>query len=298
MSEIEVCGAGTVEELLQAAASELGAAGVTAPRREALELWAAASGTTPGAAWMHATRPAAPDVAARFREAVRRRAAGEPLQYAAGICGFRTLDLVIDRRALIPRPETEGLVELVLKWATDRWGTASEWGDALDLGTGSGCIALSLAAEGRFRRVVATDISREALDLAAANVARVETRTPVELRAGFWFGPVRGERFDVIVSNPPYIATGELAGLEWSVRECEPWVALDGGDDGMRHIAVILREARAYLHEGGLVALEIDATRWRAALGAAREQGWSQVRIEADLWGRPRYLVAQPGGKR
>lgn len=298
MSEIGVCGAKTVGELLQAAALELGGAGVRSPRREALELWAAVSGTTPGAAWIQAARPAAADVAARFREAVRRRVAGEPLQYAAGLCGFRTLDLAIDRRALIPRPETEGLVELVLKWARDRWGTAAEWGEALDLGTGSGCIALSLAVEGRFRRVVATDISREALDLAAANVARVETRTPVELRAGFWFGPVQGERFDVIVSNPPYIATGELAGLERSVREFEPRVALDGGDDGMRHIAVILREARAYLHDGGLVALEMDATRWRAALGTAREQGWSEVRVEVDLWGRPRYLVAQSGGKR
>lgn len=298
MSEIGVCGAKTVGELLQAAALELGGAGVRSPRREALELWAAVSGTTPGAAWIQAARPAAADVAARFREAVRRRAAGEPLQYAAGTCGFRTLDLALDRRALIPRPETEGLVELVLKWARDRWGTAAEWGEALDLGTGSGCIALSLAVEGRFRRVVATDISREALDLAAANVARVETRTPVELRAGFWFGPVQGERFDVIVSNPPYIATGELAGLERSVREFEPRVALDGGDDGMRHIAVILREARAYLHDGGLVALEMDATRWRAALGTAREQGWSEVRVEVDLWGRPRYLVAQSGGKR
>lgn len=303
MSELEA-GAGpaisagsTIEEELEAAALALRQAGVVDPRREALELWAAVSGATPGAVWAHAGRPAPPALAGRFREAVRRRAAGEPLQYAAGVCGFRTLDMKIDSRALIPRPETEGLVELVLEWAAERWGDAPQWGDALDLGTGSGCIALSLAAEGRFRRIVATDLSAGALDLAAENLARVEPGTSVELRAGSWFEPVRGERFDVIVSNPPYIATGELAGLERSVREFEPLVALDGGGDGMVHIEAILKEARGYLRDGGLLALEIDAGRRAAALEAARVHGWVKVRVEADLWGRPRYLLAQLGGK-
>ncbi len=297
MSDVAVWRAETIGEALEAAASTLRQAGITAPRREALELWAAVSGVAPGAIWIDAGRPAAPDLVDRLRDAVRRRAAGEPLQYAAGSCGFRTLDLAIDRRALIPRPETEGLVELVLKWARDRWGDASQWGDALDLGTGSGCIALSLAAEGCFRRIVATDVSTEALDLAAVNLARVKPRSTVELRAGSWFEPVRGERFDVIVSNPPYIASDELGGLERSVREFEPLLALDGGDDGMLHISVILTEGRGYLHHGGLLALEIDAQRWRAALEAAREQGWSGLRVEPDLWGRPRYLLAQLGGR-
>jgi release factor glutamine methyltransferase len=297
VSEVEVYPAPTVEEELDAAASKLRQAGFTTPRQEALELWAAVSGATPGAAWIQAKRPAAPDLLVRFREAVRRRAAGEPLQYAAGVCGFRTLDLAIDHRALIPRPETEGLVELVLEWAEDRWRAVPQWGDALDLGTGSGCIALSLTAEGRFRRIVATDISADALDLAATNRARLCPSTPVELRLGDWFEAVRGERFDVIVSNPPYIARGELGELERSVRQFEPQVALDGGVDGMLHIEAILREARGYLREGGLLAIEIDARRSQAALEAARERGWKGVRLEVDLWGRPRYLLAQPGGE-
>jgi release factor glutamine methyltransferase len=297
VSEVEVRATPTIEEALNVAALELAQAGLAAPRREALELWAALAGETPGAVWLRAGRPAARDLLVRFREAVRRRAAGEPLPYAAGLCGFRTLELKIDRRALIPRPETEGLVELVLRWAAGRWGDSPHWGAALDLGTGSGCIALSLAVEGRFRRIVATDVSGAALDLAAANLARVRPPTPVELREGWWFEPVRGERFDVIVSNPPYIARGELAGLDRSVREFEPLLALDGGEDGMLHLALLLGEAGGYLHQGGLLALEIDAARWRAAVEIAREHGWGGLRIEADLWGRPRYLLAELGGR-
>lgn len=296
MSEVALLAQPTVEDEVAAAAQRLWAAGVEEPFREALEIWCAVAGKTLSEVWKGFRTPAPGPLVSQFHDRVSRRAAGEPLQYVCGICGFRTLELKIDRRALIPRPETEGLVELVLTWSRERWGESSPWGTALDLGTGSGCIALSLAVEGRFRRVVATDASPEALALARENLLLARPQTPVELREGSWFGPVQGERFDVIVCNPPYVASPELATVEPGVKEFEPGIALDGGSDGMSAIEHILRQGHDHIAPGGLLALEIDARRSEAVRRAAHELGWAAVRIEADLWGRARYLLAQPGG--
>jgi release factor glutamine methyltransferase len=158
----------TVDGVLRDAAPQLEMA-VGGGRREARSLWAALEGVTPGAVWLSGDAIAPADLAARFLDAVRRRAGGEPFAYAAGRMTFRTTDLLIDRRALIPRPETEGLVDLVLRWS-ERMGPG---GVAADLGTGSGCIALSLAAEGTFERVMAVERSASAATLARANVARL-----------------------------------------------------------------------------------------------------------------------------
>jgi len=143
--------------LLDAAAVTLAHVGVREPRREAAALWGALAGRSPGAVWIERDRPAAPELGAPFREAVARRAAGVPSAYATGRAAFRTLDLAVDRRALIPRPETEGLVELVLRWAAGTPG-----GVAADIGTGTGCIALALAMEGWFERVIAAQMALKA----------------------------------------------------------------------------------------------------------------------------------------
>ncbi len=272
---------------LEAAAATLARSDVPEPRREAAALWGALAGCSPGAVWVERDRPAAPELVAVFRPAVARRAAGTPLAYATGRAAFRTLDLAVDRRALIPRPETEGLVELVLRWAAGTPG-----GVAADIGTGTGCIALALAMEGQFERVIATDNSGEAAALARENVARVRTRVPVEVRVGNLLAPLAAERCRVIVANPPYLTEEEWAALDPAVREFEPKPALASGPDGLVATRALLGAARAMLEPGGLLALEIDERRPAAVQALAHDAGWGHVHIHQDLFGRPRYALA------
>jgi len=173
-------------------------------------LWAAVAGdaTTPGDVWIGRDRAPAPEVAARFRQAIELRAGGVPFAYAVGSTDFRTLQLSIDRRALIPRPETEGLVDLVLHAAGTRDAGCGMRGVAADIGTGCGCIALALAVEGNFERVIAVERSPEAAALARQNVARLHPAVPVEVRQGDLFAPLAGARYRAIVSNPPYLTGG------------------------------------------------------------------------------------------
>ena len=273
--------------VLDAAAATLARAGVREPRREAAALWGALAGCSPGAVWIERDRPAAPELGASFREAVARRAAGVPSAYATGRAAFRTLDLAVDCRALIPRPETEGLVELVLRWAAGTPG-----GVAADIGTGTGCIALALAMEGRFERVIATDCSGEAAALARENVARIRPGVPVEVRIGNLLAPIAAERCRVIVANPPYLTEGEWAALDPVVREFEPKRALASGPDGLVATRALLTEARTMLEPAGLLALEIDERRPAVVQALARDAGWSHVTIHQDLFGRPRYVLA------
>lgn len=279
---------GTVAGLLGEAERTLAAAGVAEARREALSLWAAVTGTAPGAAWMDRHRAPVPEARRGFEAAVARRAAGAPVAYAAGSAAFRMLELTVDSRVLIPRPETEGLVEHVLQWCRT-WG---RWGVAADIGTGSGCIALSLAREGAFRRVIATDLSRAALDVARRNAAAARPTAPVEFREGDLLWPLGAESVDVLVSNPPYVTVAEWAGLDPGVRDHEPRLALVGGTTGLTHIAALLRLAPARLREGGLLALELDCRRAGDVLALARTLGWASARLELDLFGRERYLLA------
>ncbi|MFN2570192.1 MAG: peptide chain release factor N(5)-glutamine methyltransferase [Gemmatimonadales bacterium] len=253
-------------------------------------VWAALEGVTAGEAWLRRDEPKSPELMGRYRDAVTQLERGTPFAYAAGRAGFRTLDLAIDRRALIPRPETEGLVELVLR------GTGKgKRGLAADIGTGSGCIALSLAVEGEFARVIGTERSPGAAALARENVARIAPVTPVEVREGNLLAPLmdRGERYQVIVSNPPYLTVAEYAELESSVRDFEPAEALASGDDGLAATRAILGGAAGLLAPGGLLALEIDERRGDAGRDLARAQGWTNVEIHADLFGCPRYALAK-----
>ncbi len=274
-------------EELRAAAQRLAEVGCEAPRREAAGLWARLSGQTVGDAWLAQGAEAASESRARYRDAVERRVRGEPAAYAAGTAGFRWLELQIDPRVLIPRPETEGLVEQVLAWAAGREVRA-----ALDVGTGSGCIALSLATEGGFSRVVATDASAAALELARENAARVAPPTPVEICQGDLLDAVAGETFDAIVCNPPYVTAEEFEALDDAVRLHEPRQALVSGEGGLEHSGRLLEGAAGHLASGGLLVLEVDSTRAQATLCLAREAGWRGACLERDLFGRLRYLVA------
>jgi release factor glutamine methyltransferase len=225
-----------------------------------------------------------------IERALHRRLRGEPLAYAVGTAPFRDLVLEVDARVLIPRPETEVVVGEALRIMARTPG-----GVAVDVGTGSGAIALSLATEGHFDRVVATDVSSDALEVAAKNAARVlgQTSAPVEFRLGADLAPLNGIRARVIVSNPPYIAYEEAEALPRSVRNWEPPLALFAADHGMARYRALLRGGREVLEPGGWMVLELDASRGPETATIAEQQGYEAVEIRQDYSGRDRVLLAR-----
>lgn len=236
-------------------------------------------------------RPLTPDELERYRSAVRRRLKYEPVQYILGVAAFRHLELSVDRRVLIPRPETELLVGAVLDWSKSR----VERGVVLDIGTGSGAIALSLAGEGGYERIVATDVSCDALDVARANASRLGFGDRVEFREGSLFDVVGdSERFDVIVSNPPYVAESERAALSADVVEHEPAAALFAGADGLDVITRIVDGAASRLRAGGLLALEIGIDQSAAVLERIEMTGaYAGAQVRQDLTGRERMVLVE-----
>ncbi|HYF39003.1 MAG TPA: peptide chain release factor N(5)-glutamine methyltransferase [Gemmatimonadales bacterium] len=260
-------------------------AGIAEPRRLALRIWAELQGVSHADALLGKHAMVTPGKAAEFRRAVQRRRAGEPLAYVTGWAGFRHLVLQADRRALIPRPETEGLIDLVLQRV--RSGTAA------DVGTGTGCIAYSLALEGSFRRVVGVDCSSEALELAQLNRKLLGCEERVGLIRADLCSALQPGSCDALVSNPPYLTVSEYAALDTSVRDWEPALALQSGEDGLEATLRLLTEGQAVVRPGGWLALEVDCVRAGAAARLAVARGWSSVSIHMDLFGRERYLLAQ-----
>ena len=226
-----------------------------------------------------------------FRPLLKRRAAREPLQYIVGRQPFRELDLEISPAVLIPRPETEVLVGEILSWLgdRDRFGAT-----ALDVGTGSGAIGLSLALEGSFASVVATDVSEAALEMARRNRDAVDLEDKVCLRKGSLFEPVEDrERFDVIVSNPPYVAEVDEPSLQPEVRDWEPREALFGGEDGLDVLRRLAAEASMYLKAGGLLALEVGFGQTKAVVDLLEDAGgYADVRVLRDYAGKERFVLA------
>lgn len=225
---------------------------------------------------------------------VARYRSGEPLAYVMGRWSFRTLDLMVDRRVLIPRPETEWMVERAIELARQFAPRV-----VVDLGTGSGAIGLSLAAELPVdgTEVWLTDASSDALDVARANVASVgRGAANVRIAPGSWFDALPAElrgRVNVLVSNPPYIASDDPE-VQESVREWEPSSALFADDDGLRDIATIVRGASEWLVPGGWLLVEIGHRQGDAVAALAREAGFApeSIEIRNDLAHRPRFLQA------
>jgi release factor glutamine methyltransferase len=282
----------TLLQLAQKAAAHFVAKGLENGRLDAELLLAGVLGMKRLDLYLQHDRPLTAAELDAYRAAVRRRLRREPVQYIVGDTDFRELRLSVDRRVLIPRPETEVLVGEVLRWA--REAPVAVAGAALDLGTGTGAIALSLAREGRFRRVLATDISPDALDVARSNAERNALAGAVEFAQGdLWQAVPAGEKFCVIVSNPPYIAEAERADLAPEVVDFEPAEALFAPAAGLGIIERIVAGAARHLVAGGLLALEIGATQGAAvAARLAAEAGFEGVRIVADLSGRPRIAMA------
>lgn len=282
-------GASTIGEVLDALADELGGKTGIPARQEARDVIAAVLGQPRFWPTAHRDEMLGPTTLVAISEAAERLKRGMPFQYAVRRADFRTLTLYVDERVLIPRPETELLVELVLA-ATAGAGVVA------DVGTGSGAIALSLAAEGRYERVIASDISTDALAVARHNLRAIpaDRRPRIDFRAGSWCAPLAGEQLGALVANPPYIAPAEADELPHLVRDWEPSFALFAGREGMSAIHAIVSGAAPVLAPLGVLALEVDERRAQDAATIAREHGaFDQVTVHKDLTGRERFVVAR-----
>ncbi len=291
-----------LETLAADAAVALAAAGVDNARSEATWMVEDAAGLTPGGLVVEGESPATVGAVRRVRQMVARRVGGEPLQYVLGHWSFRTLDLMVDPRVLIPRPETEEVVGVALA-ELDRLVAGRDPGErrppvVVDLGTGSGAIALAVAVERPGTEVVATDRSADALAVAAANLAGIGTAAAsVQLCEGHWFDALERHRpdlaagVDVIVSNPPYIAAGE--DLPPEVADFEPVGALVAGARGTESLEQLVRGASRWLRSDGVLVLECAPRQAPAVAALARAHAFPSVDVVPDLTGRDRAVVAR-----
>lgn len=263
------------------------------PRRSAEWLLSAATGLSRVELYAYHDRPLSTEERATLREAVKRRAEGEPLQYVTGEVAFRHIVVKVRRGVLIPRPETEVLVDSALE-AVDEAIAAR--GEALvaDVCTGSGCIALAIANERPDARVWATDISPVAVEIALDNRARLGL-SAVEVSLGDLMTSLPAElegRLDVVVSNPPYIPSADVPELPAEVAGFEPHLALDGGPDGLDVFRRLAEQSRRWLRPGGALVVELDERRVSAAAAEA-VQWYESVRVVRDLAGRDRIVAAR-----
>ncbi len=281
---------GTIGDLLAGCAAMLESEGVAEPQREAREIVAAVLDVPKFWAAANAVADASPQVARSVIRAAMKRASGMPLAYAVGRASFRHLTLEVDERVLIPRVETEVLVERVLERCTPKTRAVA------DIGTGSGAIALSLAFEGKFGRVFATDVSLDAINVAKANAASLSKglQSPVVFRHGSLLAPLRGEKLDAIVCNPPYISFAEIGELPADVRDWEPSLALLSAQDGLSVTRELIHQAPDAIPSGGFLALEVDTVRAGTVAEMIAVDGrYAEIEVLLDLTGRERFVFAR-----
>jgi release factor glutamine methyltransferase len=263
------------------------------PRREAEVLLGAALGRP--RAWLLANageRILDCEATDRYEALVTRRALGEPVAYLLGAKEFWSLPFAVGPGVLIPRPETERLVECALAHLS-----ADRSCGVLDLATGSGAVALAIAAERPLARVLATDLSEAAVDTARTNAARLGLDQRVAVHAGDWYAPVAGRRFDVIVSNPPYIAAADPR-VEPAVRRYEPPQALFAGAEGLEALRAVVGGAPGHLVPGGWLLVEHGDTQGAAVRELFEAGGFEQVQTHRDLAGRERCTEGRrPAGE-
>ncbi len=276
--------AGTVGEALTASREALAAAGVGEPALDASLLLAAATGLDRAALIARPETAVDPAAGRRFRALLRRRLEREPLAYVLGRRGFRRIELEVDSRALIPRPETELLVELALELRP---------ASVLDVGTGSGAIALAVADELPGARVTATDTSAAALDLARANAVRLGLADRVSFAAGSL--PPGAASFDLVLANLPYVADGEWAALEPEITRWEPREALLGGPDGLDPIRAVIASLSpsSGTVSAAAVGLEIGAEQGEAVMALLAAAGFERIEVRRDLAGLERCAVGR-----
>lgn len=286
----------TVRRTLEWTSSFFARKGVDAPRLSAELLLAHVLGVARIRLYTDYERVLSDEQRGGLRELVGRASEHEPIAYLTGRAHFFNLEFEVTRQTLIPRPDTETLVENVVQVLKRQ--LALEHPRILDLCTGSGCIAAAIAHHVKNAVVIATEINPATAAVARQNIERLGLAGRVSVEEGDLFEPVARlvdpQPFDIIVSNPPYIPSGQIASLDRSVRDYEPVGALDGGPDGLSFHRRILKEAPGRLVDGGLVFLEIQFDQGEAARALAEETGgWQEVRVLKDYSGRDRVLAGK-----
>jgi release factor glutamine methyltransferase len=281
----------TILEVIQRSTDYLAKKGVSAPRLQVEHLLAHALGMPRMKLYLGFERALTPEQLDAVRALVRRRGCREPIQYITGSAAFCSLELVVNPQVLAPRPETELLAERAWKFLQQS-AVLNPAPAALDLGTGSGCLAIAMAVNAPAAAIHAADVSAGALAVARENAAR--HHAAIQFHHGDLFAALPpSSRFHLIVSNPPYIPTARLAALEPEVRDHEPRQALDGGADGMDFYRRIAAEAGAFLEPDGRLMLELDDDGTAAAAEIFRHQNWVVEAIESDYNRRPRMMIAR-----
>jgi release factor glutamine methyltransferase len=276
----------SIADALREATLLLREAEVPEARRDAGSLLAFVIGRDRTFLISHAEDPVDDQDLVRFREAVARRTTGEPLQYIAGVQDFFGREFRVTPDVLIPRPETELLVEAALEVIA-----GDEAPVICDVGTGSGCIAVTLLCERTDARAVAVDVSEAALEVAAENAARHGVSEKIVFEVSDCFGALGPREFDLVVSNPPYVSADALAGLQREVRDHEPSIALSPGADGLSVIRRLLHDAPGFLKESGHLIMEIGFDQGERVQEIIDPNIWRLVEIRPDLQGIPRIVV-------
>ncbi len=280
----------TVRDILAEMIPRLAAVEIDTPRLDAEVLLAHALGVTRGWLWAHPERVLTAEEATRFHALCARRSRREPLAYLQAEWEFYGRTFHVSPDVLVPRPETELLVEAVLAWTRAHHATT-----VADIGAGSGAIAVTLAAEQPALRVIAVDLSPGALEVARANAVRHGVSDRVTFLAGDLLHPLRVAGLpllDAIVANLPYITDEEYAGLMPEVRNYEPALALRGGEDGLVLIRRLIHDAPSRLVPGGFLGLEVGQGQAETVAAVLRSAGWREVHIIADYAGIPRHVIA------
>ena len=283
----------TIQRILAWTQTYFAEKGVASPRLDAEVLLADTLGVNRIYLYTHFDKPLEPGERERFRERIKRRAAREPVAYILGRREFYGRDFRVTPAVLVPRPETEHLVDAVVDWVR---AAALQRARILDLGTGSGAIAVTLACELAEARLTAVDTSAAALAVARGNAEAHGVAERVELCEGDLYAPVAGRRFDVVAANPPYVAAAVLDSLEPEVR-CEPRQALDGGEGGLAVLSRLVAAAAEHLERPGLLAIEIGFDQLAAVSDlVAQASCFAPVRHLRDLQGHARVVLAELRG--
>ncbi len=288
----------TVRELLQAAAGWLESRGVEAARLNAERLLGDVLGLTRLELYLHHDRPVMEQELGRFRDLLRRRGAGEPLQTLIGETEFYSRTFKVERGVFVPRPETEILVARAVALLTEEGGRPLA-PSALDLCCGTGVVGVTLAAEVPALRVWATDISEAAVRLTEQNAHRLGVAPRLSALRGNLADPLPAHlagSVDLLASNPPYVRREEIQALAREVAEHDPREALDGGPDGLAFHRALATLGRHWLRPGGWLAMEIGCDQGDDAVSICRRVGFENVEVAADLAGRPRVVTARRPG--
>ena len=285
----------TVLEAIQKSADFLAKKGVESPRLQTELLLAHLLNLPRMSLYLNFERALKPAETDALREFVKRRGRREPLQHLVGSTSFCGLEMAVDRRVLVPRPETEILAELGWQFLNQLSTLNPQPSTVLDFGTGSGCLAIALAVKCPAAQVWASDVSPEALDLAKQNAARHNVADRIRFLQGDGFSALSEKmQFDLVISNPPYIPTIEIESLQPEVRDFDPRRALDGGPDGLDFFRRLAAEAGGFLKPGGRIMLEFGDGQVDAIRKLFDAQKWIVEAVKEDYSQRARILIAKP----